>query len=345
MKWRARIALAAFGLSSLGLAQSPSPLRADVEFFIANMVERHGMDAQSLRELFANLKSTARIVKAVSAPATAKPWHEFRPLFVDKKRIEGGVKFWNDNQAALTRASEAFRVPEALIVSIIGIETRYGKQVGTHRVLDALYTLGFELPGRNEYFKSEMEEFLLLAREKAWDPRAIKGSYAGAMGLPQFMPSSYRKYAIDFSENDKVDLWTEVSDVIGSVANYMNQFGWRDGEPVAIPARFEGSDAQALLALGLKPHTSIYELKQLGVVPVGEVDESLQAALFTLDVPEGQDYWLGLNNFNTILQYNRSRNYAMSVHQLSLEIARERERLALAGQELSGKPGARLAPR
>ncbi|MFN0317700.1 MAG: lytic murein transglycosylase B [Burkholderiales bacterium] len=345
MKWRMLAGLLVLGFFSGGFAQSPPALRADVEFFIANMVERHGMDGNSLRELFATLKSTAPIVKAVSAPATAKPWHEFRPLFVDKGRIEGGVKFWSENQTALTRASEAFRVPEAIIVSIIGIETRYGKQVGTHRVLDALYTLGFELPGRNEFFKSEMEAFLLLAREQSWDPRAIKGSYAGAMGFPQFMPSSYRNYAIDFSENGKVDLWTEISDVIGSVANYMNQFGWRDGEPVVIPARYEGSDAQAILALGLKPHSSIYQLKQLGVVPTGEVDESLQAALFTLDMPEGQDYWLGLNNFNTILQYNRSRNYAMSVHQLSLEIARERQRLALAGQELSGKPGGRRAVR
>ncbi len=330
MRGRALALAAALGVFSLGFAQSPATLRPDAEFFIANMAERHGMDLNSLRELFANLKSTASIVKAIAAPATAKPWHEFRPLFVDKNRIEGGVKFWNENQAVLSRAQEMFRVPEALIVSIIGIETRFGKFVGTHRVLDALYTLGFELPGRNEYFKSEMEAFLLLSRDQAWDPRVMKGSYAGAMGLPQFMPSSYRKYAIDFNENGKVDLWTEVSDVIGSVANYMNQFGWRDGEPVVIPARFEGPDLQAILSLGIKPHSTIHQLKRQGVVPLGDVDEALEAALFTLDLPEGVDYWIGLNNFNTILQYNRSRNYAMSVYQLSIEIARERQRLALA---------------
>ncbi len=303
-------------------------MRPDVEFFIANMVERHGLDAASLRELFANLKSAAPIVKAVSAPATSRPWHEFRPLFVDKNRIDGGVKFWKENQVTLTRARETFRVPEAIIVAIVGIETRFGKVVGTHRVVDALYTLGFELPGRNEYFKSEMEAFLLLSREQAWDPRAVKGSYAGAMGLPQFMPSSYRKYALDFGENGRVDLWGDTSDVIGSVANYLNQFGWRDNEPIAIPARFEGPDPQALLSLGIKPHSPIHQLKQQGVVPLGEVDEGLEAALFTLDLPEGLDYWLGLNNFNTILQYNRSRNYAMSVYQLAMEIARERQRLA-----------------
>ena len=344
MNWRVLLVPAALGVFSVVFAQAPATLRPDVEFFIANMAERHGMDANSLRELFANLKSSAPVAKAISAPATAKPWYEFRPLFVDKNRIEGGVKFWNEHQVALNRAREMFRVPEAIIVSIIGIETRFGKSVGTHRVLDALYTLGFELPGRNEYFKSEMEAFLLLARDQSWDPRGVKGSYAGAMGLPQFMPSSYRKYAIDFSENGKIDLWTDIDDVIGSVANYMNQFGWRDGEPVAIPARFEGSDPQVLLSLGTKPHSPIHQLRQQGVVPLGEVDEALEASLFTLDLPEGLDYWLGLNNFSTILQYNRSRNYAMSVYQLSLEIARERQRLALAGPPSASKPAVR-APR
>jgi len=320
----------------------PSPrLQGEIDFFISNMVERHGFDAGALRELFSTLKAPPAIVKAISAPATAKPWHEFRPLFVDQNRINGGIKFWNDNAKILTRARETYHIPEAIIVAIVGIETRFGKFVGSHRVVDALYTLGFELPGRTEFFRGEMEAFLLLSREQGWDPRSIKGSYAGAMGMPQFMPSSYRNYGVDFSGDGKVDLWSDPADVIASVANFLSSFGWKESEPVTVPARFNGIDAQPLLSLGMKPHSPIQTLKERGMVPLGQVDEQLIASVFTLDLIDGPEYWLGLNNFHTILHYNRSRNYAMSVYQLALEIARERERLAA----LESAPAAPLIPR
>ncbi len=328
MNWRAMLVSATFGFASLVFAQVPAPMRADVAFFISNMVERHAMDADVLRAMFSELKPVSAIVKAVSAPSTNRPWHEYRPLFVDTGRIDGGVRFWNENQAALARAAETYGVPESIIVSIIGVETRFGKVVGNHRVLDALYTLGFDLPGRNEYFKSEMEAFLLLTREQGWSPASIKGSYAGAMGMPQFMPTSYRKYAVDFNTDGTIDLWKDTSDVIGSVANFLYSFGWRRHEPIAVPTRYEGNDVQAVLSLGIKPHTALHQLKAQGVVPSVEVDEQLWASVLTLDGPEGPDYWLCFANFNAILQYNRSRNYAMSVHQLALEIARERQLLA-----------------
>lgn len=330
MKAPALIVALLLALFTFALAQAPAPapLRPDVEAFIANMVERHGMEAGALRDLLGPLKPLPSIVKAVSAPSTSRPWREYRPMNVDKGRIEGGVKFWKANEAALVRARQVHGVPESIIVAILGVETRYGRITGTHRVLDALYTLGFEVPGRNEYFKSELENFLLLTRERGWDVGSIKGSFAGAMGVPQFMPSSYRQYAVDFDENGGVDLWRDPVDVIGSVANFLRIFGWREGEPVALPARFEGGDLDGLLAQGIRPHTPVRDLRILGVLPASEIDDALMASLFMLEGEQGPDYWLAFNNLNAILQYNRSRNYAMSVYHLALEIARERERLA-----------------
>lgn len=307
----------------------PAPVtRPDLEAFIANMVERHGMDAAALRDLLTPLKPVPSIVKAVSAPSTSRPWRDYRPLNVDKTRIEGGVRFWNANADVLARARQAYGVPESIITAILAVETRFGRITGTHRVLDALFTLGFDVPGRNEYFKSELENFLLLARERGWDPGTVKGSFAGAMGMPQFMPSSYRQYAVDFGDNGGVDLWTDTADVVGSVANFLRIFGWRDGEPVAMPARYEGSDLEGMLARGIRPHAPLQELRADGVVPHSETDGAQMASLFMLEGELGPEYWIAFNNLNAVLQYNRSRNYAMSVYLLALEIARERERLA-----------------
>jgi len=323
---------------SLGAsAQQTELLPPDVEAFVANMVERHGMDSHSLRETLRPLKPVSAIVKAVSAPSTSRPWRQYRPLNVDKGRIEGGVRFWNQHEGALTRAREAYGVPEAIIVAILGVETRYGRITGNFRVLDALYTLGFEVPGRNEYFKSELEAYLLLTRERGWDPLTLKGSFAGAMGMPQFMPSSYRRYAVDFDTDGNVDLWNDAVDVVGSVANFLATFGWKSDELVAMPATYEGSDLDGLLAQGIKPHTLLADLKAAGVVPQGSAPDEQLAALFVLEGDLGPDYWLAFNNFNAILHYNRSRNYAMSVYQLAIEIARER----LAAIESAPQPGAR----
>lgn len=317
----------ALALCTAAAAQAGSALRPELESFIANMVERHGMDAAALRHLLAPLKAVPAIVKAVSAPATSRPWREYRPLNVDKARIEGGVRFWRAHEAALVRAHQTYGVPESIIIAILGVETRYGRITGKHRVLDALYTLGFEVPGRNEYFKSELENFLLLTRERGWDPAAVRGSFAGAMGLPQFMPSSYRQYAVDFDDDGSVDLWSNVADVVGSVAHFLRTFGWREGEPVAVPAIYEGVDLDGLLALGIRPHAPLQDLRARGVVVQGEADAALMSALFTLDGELGPEYWLAFNNLNAILMYNRSRNYAMSVYLLAVEIAREHDRL------------------
>jgi membrane-bound lytic murein transglycosylase B len=328
----ARAALVTALVVSAAPAQTPPeefrPLRAEVESFILYMAQTHGFDARELHRMFSQLKPSQGVQRAISAPSTAKPWHEFRSLFVDQARIENGARFWDTHAELLARARAEFGVPEAIIVSIVGIETRYGRVTGGFRVLDALHTLAFEGQNRTEFFRQELEHFLLLAREQRWDPLAVSGSYAGAMGLPQFMPSSYRRYAIDYSGDGGVDLWGDPADVIGSVASYLRQFGWKDGDPVVAPVRVDTAETQALIELGIKPSLTVDQWRMRGVEPMGATAPALAAALFRLDLLGGAEYWLGFDNFYAILQYNRSRNYAMAVHDLAREIVRERDRVA-----------------
>lgn len=331
-RWRALAAggAAAFLLCGSALAQTPPPefrpLRSDYEQFMSAMQRRHGFDLRKLHLLFAKLQPNQSVIKAITAPSTAKPWYEFKPLFVDESRILNGVRFWADHADTLARTRRDFGVPEAIIVSIIGIETRYGRHTGNFRVAEALATLGFDTPGRQEYFQRELEYFLLLAREQRWDPWATKGSYAGAMGMPQFMPSSYRRQAIDYNGNGRINLWTEPADIIGSVASYLRNSGWKDGLPVVLPARVEGLDPKPLLDMGLKPALPLAEWAQRGVQSTTPADGALMASLFSLDLLGGAEFWFGLDNFYALIQYNRSRNYAMAVYQLAQEIERERGR-------------------
>ena len=312
------------------LAQAPATkLKPEVEDFIAQMVKSHRFEAPALRQLFGQIKPHEGVIKAIRAPSTAKPWHEFRQIFVTPTRTSGGVVFWNEHEEWLVRAREAFGVPEEIIVSIIGVETIYGRRLGSFRVIDALYTLGFELPERATYFRAETEQFLLMTRENMLDPLEVKGSFAGAMGMPQFMPTSYRKYAVDFDGDGRIDLWNSTADVIGSVANYLKVFGWTWGEPVTAPARVDGAQAAALLQAGLKPHANLQQMRERGAEPTEqfpqEAAQDIKAGLFTLEAVEGPEYHLAFNNFYVITRYNRSRNYAMAVHQLAEAIARERD--------------------
>jgi membrane-bound lytic murein transglycosylase B len=307
-------------------AQRGAPLRPEVQAFVAHMAQTHGFDAAELTRLLSAVKPNKGVQKAIAAPSTARPWYEFRPLFLDQWRIENGVKFWDEHAKVLARARAEFGVPEAVIVSIIGIETRYGTRTGSFKTLDALYTLAFDADNRPAYFRGELEQYFLLCRERGWDPAAISGSFAGALGLPQFMPSSYRRYAIDYDGDGQVDLWGNAEDAIGSVASYLKQFGWRDGELVVAPVRLDGTDADSLIAAGLKPSLTVDEWRGKGVRPLGDAPGKAAAALFRLDLLGGAEYWLGFDNFWALLQYNRSRNYAMAVHQLALELVRERGR-------------------
>jgi membrane-bound lytic murein transglycosylase B len=309
------------------LAQAPArvKLKPDVEAFISQMVRQHRFDESTLRNVFAQLKGNEAVVKAINAPATSKPWYVFRNLFVTPMRIAGGVAFWNDHAELLKRARDIYGVPEEIIVAIIGVETIYGKRTGSFRVIDALYTLGFEMPERATYFRNEMEQFLLLTRENGLDPLVVKGSFAGAIGMPQFMPTSYRRFAVDFDSDGSIDLWDDVSDIIGSVANYLHTFGWVGGGAVVVPARLSGTQYKEIIDKGFKPHLTLAQMAPQGVEPTEELDPDQLAGLFALEGEGGPEYWLALNNFYVITRYNRSKNYALAVQQLAQAIARERD--------------------
>ena len=296
-------------------AEAPRALAPEVEAFIEEMVQKHQFEAPALRRLFAQVKPRPAIVKAMSAPSTARPWHEFRGRYLEPQRINGGVAFWREHAAIIGKASREFGVPEEIIVATIGVETFYGRHTGNFRVLDALATLAFHFPPRAELFRSELEHYLLLLRETGLDA-SLRGSYAGAIGIPQFLPSSYRRHAVDFDGDGRKDLINSVADAIGSVANYYRNFGWRPGEVIAVPAE-AGAGIDALLEAGIKPEHKVAELRKLGVVPSAPVEEGAQAALIVAEAVTGPRYWLGLNNFYVITRYNRSVNYALTVWELA----------------------------
>ncbi len=309
------------------LAQAQQPLRREYEAFARVLAAKHGLDLIALRRLFARIKPQASIVRAMHAPSTALPWHAFRKGHVDAARINGGVKFWNQHAATLARASRDYGVPEEIICATLGIETRYGSYTGSYRILDALATLAFDYPKRAEFFQDELEQFVLMGKETTLDLATLRGSYAGAMGIPQFMPSSYRKYAVDFDGDGRRNLWSSVADVIGSVANYYKLHHWQSGEPITLQARVNATPDATWLD-DITPKTSMDEFHRLDILPftqmAGVSDDTL-AALLPLETESGMQYWFGFHNFYVITRYNRSTNYAMAVVEIAqgIKVARQ----------------------
>jgi len=292
--------------------------RSDVQRFIDEMVEKHDFNRDELVSKLASAKKLDGVLEAISKPAEkVLTWKEYRPIFVTSKRIKGGNKFLKQHHETLQRAEKEYGVPAEIITAIIGVETYYGRLSGKIQVFDSLVTLGFDYPPRSRFFLSELEQFLLLTREEDIDVKGVRGSYAGAMGMPQFISSSYRHYAVDFDGDGKRDLWNNTADVIGSVANYFKVHGWKTGDQVVIPARINGSIEETRNKL--KPHTRIADLAAEGVFPDAAVDEDEKATVITLKGKKGKEYWLGLDNFYVITRYNRSSLYAMAVYQLSQE--------------------------
>jgi membrane-bound lytic murein transglycosylase B len=306
-------------------ADAPATLRPQVETFIAEMVDKHGMAQAELRALMRQARLQRDILRAMSMQSTARPWRQYRPLYVNPQRVAGGAKFWATHERLLARAEREFGVPAEIIVATIGVETVYGTYTGTHRVLDALTTLAFDFPRRADFFRDELEQFLLLARDRVLDPLSIRGSYAGAMGIPQFLPSSYQRYAIDFDGDGRKNLLDNVADAIGSVANYYRTFGWQEGRPIVVGAKVEGDGYAALAERGIEAAIDAATLKQSGVAPAQDIGED-PVAMLVLEGEAGNEYWLGLSNFYVITRYNRSVNYAMSVFQLAQEIRAARGR-------------------
>lgn len=294
--------------------------------FIDKMVNKHGFDRQQLQEILSQAKRLDSVLRLMDnqAPTTSvKPpsgpngaWLRYRKKFITPDNVQNGVVFWNQYEDALNRAWQVYGVPPEIIVGIIGVETRWGRVMGKTRILDALATLSFNYPRRAEYFSGELETFLLMARDEQDDPLNLKGSFAGAMGYGQFMPSSYKQYAVDFSGDGHINQWDPV-DAIGSVANYFKAHGWVKGDQVAIMANGQAPG----LPNGFKTKYSISQLAAAGLTPQQPLGNHQQASLLRLDVGTGYQYWYGLPNFYTITRYNHSTHYAMAVWQLGQAVA------------------------
>jgi membrane-bound lytic murein transglycosylase B len=298
--------------------------RDEVRAFIDGLAEKHRFNRAELLGLFRRAERQEKVLEAIKKPAErVLTWSEYRPIFVTPDRIAGGVQFWRQHAALLRQAEQTYGVPAGIIVAIVGVETRYGKQTGKYRVFDALTTLGFEENHRQGFFRSELEHFLLLARDQRLDPMAVRGSYAGAMGMPQFISSSYREYAVDFNKDGRVDLWDSPGDVIASVANYFKRWGWKQTAPVAVPAQVSGDVSQIAIGRGrkgLKPEKPYGFFQQSGVAAAAELPADTATVLIELETTAGMEYWLGLHNFYVITRYNGSAMYALAVYQLGREI-------------------------
>lgn len=318
----------------VGATGAQAALDADQRAFVDEMVGKHGYDRAELTGLLEDARFQEGIIALISKPAESRPWHEYRAIMLTPERIEQGVEFWRRNAETLRRAEAEYGVPPEVVTAILGVETRYGRNTGRHRVLDALVTLAFGYPRRAPFFRKELEEFFLMVREEGLDARDLTGSYAGAMGRAQFMPSSFRAYAVDFDGDGRRDLWASDADAIGSVANYFVQHGWRPGERVVLPAAGVDERHRRFLDAGLKPSFTLGELAAAGVgVAADGLPADTPSSLFDLDEEDGPAYWAGLQNFYAITRYNRSELYAMAVYELSREIARsypERERKGVA---------------
>ena len=294
--------------------------RPEVTAFIERVAKQDHLNAAWITQTLAQAKHRDSIVAAITRPYESKPWYEYRAIFLTDTRIAGGVQFWNAHAATLSRAEQTYHVPASLIVAIIGIESNYGRQHGGYRVLDALATLGFDYPPRGKFFQGELAQFLLMCHERNLQPAAVMGSYAGAMGAPQFMPDSYRQYAVDFDNDGKRDIWQDWSDIIGSVANFFHAHGWQPNGLIAIPAAWpKPTPPDNLLA----PST-VGALRQQGVILSTGVSGDQDAILVGLQEQNNTDYWVGLHNFRVITQYNKSALYAMAATDLADRIAQAR---------------------
>lgn len=303
--------------------------RKDVQTFIQQMVKKHHFNKQQLDALFSAVKIRPQVIQHVNKPLEKESWHTYQMLFVNEWRIQHGVQFWNKYESTLRQAEEIYGVPASIIVATIGVETKYGQNTGNYRVIDSLTNIAFSDSKRAPFFRSELEQFLLLTREEHLDPLKVMGSYAGAIGQPQFMPSSYRYYAVNFSKSGKTDLMYNEVDVIGSIANYYKKKGWIPHAPVAVPAMTIGNRYDYLVKNDkIKQPLSTADLMKYGIVPKYPLPKDTDLVkIIELEGRYNKEYWLGFHNFDVIKRYNPSDLYAMAVYQLSVYISSLRERL------------------
>lgn len=294
--------------------------RSDVTAFIEKMVDKYGFNKSQLQQLFAKVKTEPKTLNAMGKPGAAKPWYRYRTMFLTTERAQLGAAYWHQNEAILAAAQKLYGVDPAIIVAILGIETHYGRVQGAFPVINALATLGFNYPSRCKYFRDELEQYLLLTRDTPLDPLTVKGSYDGGMGAPQFMPTSYRQYAVDVSHKGYADLMNNADDIIFSIANYFKEHGWQPGQPVAVEARVVGDKYQTLLVKQKSAPLTLAQLENYGIYPASSsplFNKDTQASLLSLEGEHGPEFWLVFHNFDVITKYNASSRYAMAAYQLS----------------------------
>ena len=311
-------------LSSVSHADSSLTKRRDFQHFINTMVVKHGFKKQELIAVFNDAQLQPQIIQSMEKPYEKKDWDTYKQLFLTPQRLQAGIDFWQANKAALQTAEKRYNVPASIIVAILGVETLYGKHQGNYRVIDALSTLAFNYPKRSDFFTKELSEYLLLCREHGINPNQYKGSYAGAIGKPQFMPSSYRYYAADFKNNRKKDLINDDEAVIASVANYFHRHGWQMNQGVAQPAKVNG---RSLQHINTQYKTAMYDPSQLarsGIQPLtAAINQPHKAGVIELTTQKGHEYWLAYPNFYVITRYNTSPQYAMVVFLFAQHLQRQ----------------------
>lgn len=289
--------------------------------FIEEMANE-GFEASDIRTTLQNAERQESILKAISRPAEKRlTWGEYRNIFIRDARINQGVEFWQKHSKALQRAEQEYGVPAHIIVAIIGIETNYGRNMGSYRVVDALATLGFDYPPRGKFFRGQLKEYFYLLREEQADAFSLKGSYAGAMGYGQFIPSSFRSFAVDFDGDGKRDIWNNPVDAIGSVANYFSAHGWKKGAAVRSNVVIEKLADESWMNDGLKPVVTLAEWSERGIHTRKAIDLDSKATLMRLEKDDEYQHWFGLHNFYVITRYNHSRLYAMAVYELGQAVA------------------------
>jgi membrane-bound lytic murein transglycosylase B len=291
-----------------------------LDAIIDQVSQKTSYSPAELEELFGSVEILPRIIKVMDKPAESLPWYKYRKLFITDKSIENGVVFWKNHEDTLQRAWEKYGVPPEIIVATLGVETRYGTNTGSYRVIDALSTLAFEYPRRSKYFTRELTNFLLLTDAHKLSPLEVTGSYAGAIGLPQFMPSSYLHYAVDFSNDGYSDLVNNVDDAIGSIASYYSVHGWKTGEPISWSAARVDAAASKHVTGKRKTNSRLGKLRSAGVVVDGDAADDTPAALIELEGENGNEYRVAFDNFFVITRYNTSKLYATAVQLLAEEI-------------------------
>lgn len=327
-----------------GLAAGPAALaldvdRPEVQAYVNELVKEHGLDADYLLAMLGGAEAQQSILDAMARPAEkTKPWSDYRAIFLTRERIDAGVKFWREQEPRLLRVAQATGVPPEMLVGIVGVETYFGQRAGKFRLLDSLATLAFEYPPRAKFFRGELTQLFLLARDDGIEIDRALGSYAGAMGAPQFMPSSYRRFAVDGSADRRRNLFTDWDDVIASVANYLKVHGWQPGEPVLVDAAMDDSGLMAALdPRNLDLLDTVGTLRARGIRFEAPVPASTPAILLPAELEDRPNVRVGFRNFHVITRYNRSIRYAMAVHDLAEKLSERVFAAEPAGAEAGGR--------